>query len=106
MTIGYLLQVSSRERGCEDCHTQYGTPSGPVAGEGEDLLRKGWISLFVRGSSQGSRVRGPRGGRGAFGRKQCSRRALSMETGSEADAREGNLEFFRGATPCFAVQMF
>ena len=87
-------------------HTEYGMPSGPEAEEGEDVLRACQLSSLLSGSAERYRDRRPLGGMGCFCGKKWCRRALLMETGSEASGREGNLQIFRGATNCLAVQMF
>jgi len=86
-------------------HTEYGTPSGPGAEEGELLARASPISSAVRGSAEGFFVRRPLPGRGSLGGKKLFRSALLIATGSEASGREGNLGVFLGATNCLAVQM-
>ena len=82
-------------------------PLGPGAGEGEgeDVLRACLISSLVRGGAKRSRDRCPLGGTGSFSGKKWSRRALLIDTGSEAPRREGNLGVFLGATYCLAVHM-
>jgi len=45
-------------------------------------------------------------GMGSFAGKRWSRRALLMETGSEASGGEGNLPVFGGATNGLALQIF
>jgi len=80
-------------------------PSGPGAEEGDDLLRLFLIWSLVRGGVEGLRERRPLGGRGSFGGKKCSKRALLIDTGSVALGSEGNLRVFLGATNCFVVHI-
>jgi len=87
-------------------HTEYGTPSGPGAEEGEDLERASLISSLNRGTDEGSRLRRSLLGRGSLGGKKWSSSALLIVTGSEAPGREGNLGVCLGATSCLAVYMF
>jgi len=87
------------------CHTEYGTPSGPGAEEGQDLERTSLISSAVRGAAEGFLGRRPLLGRGSLGGKKWSSSALLIATGPEGLGREGNLRVFLGATSCLAVQM-
>ena len=86
-------------------HTEYGTPSGPGAEEGEDLERASLTSSDVRGEGAGFLLRQPLVGRGYLGGKKWSSNALLIATGPEASGREGNLVVFLGGTSCLAVQM-
>jgi len=86
-------------------HTEYGTPSGPGADQGELLERGVRISSSVRGGAEGFFVRRPLPGRGSLGGKKWSKSALLIATGSVASGRVGNLGVFLGATNCLAVQM-
>jgi len=51
---------------------------------GEDLERASITSSLDRGPAEGSHVRQPHLGRGSLRRKEWSRMALSIATGSEA----------------------
>ena len=51
-------------------HTEYGTPSGPGAEEGEDLARALEISSLVSGTAEGSRWRGSLGWSTGLGAKK------------------------------------
>ena len=86
-------------------HTEYGTPSGPGAEEGEDLERASLISSGVRGADEGFFLRRLLPGRGCLGGKKWSNSALLIATRPEASGREGNLGVFLGTTSCLAVQM-
>jgi len=84
-------------------HTEYGSPSGPGAEEGELLERASLTSSLVRGVAEGFLDRRPLPGRGSLGGKKWFRSALLIAIGSEAPGREGNLGVFLGATSSFAV---
>jgi len=86
-------------------HTEYGTPSGPGAEEGDDLERASLTSSAVRGAAEGFLLRRPLLGTGSLGGKKWSSSALIFATGPEASGREGNLGVFLGATSCLALQM-
>ena len=85
--------------------TEYGTPSGPGAEEGEDLARAAAISSLVRGTAEGCRWRRPGIGSSGFGGKKWVRRASLISTGELAPGRSGNRGVLRGVTNFFAVQM-
>ena len=85
--------------------TEYGTPSGPGAEEGEDLARAAAISSLVRGAAEGYQWRRPCNGSSGFGGKKWSRRGLLISSGELAEGRSGNRGILRGATNFFAVQM-
>ena len=85
--------------------TEYGTPSGPGAEEGENLARAAATSSLVRGTADGCRWRRPRVGSSGFGGKKWSRRALLIYTGELAPGRSGNRGVLWGVTNFFAVQM-
>ena len=80
-------------------------PSGRWAEEAEDLLRASLISSAMRGGTAGSGDRPPLGGRGSFGGKKWSKRALLLDTRSVAPGKEGNLGVFLGATHRLAVHI-
>ena len=90
---------------CVLFQTEYGTPSGPGAEEGEDLDSAAAISSLVRGSAEGWRWRRPRVGSSGFGGKKWSRRALLISAGEVASGRSGKRGVLRGATNFFTVQM-
>ena len=55
---------------CTFFQTEYGTPSGPGAEEGEDLARAAATSSLVRGGAEGCWWRRPRVGSSGFGGKK------------------------------------
>ena len=85
--------------------TEYGTPSGPGADEGEDLASSSAISSLVSGTAKGLRWRRPLGGSSGLGGKKWFRRASFISTGELAPGSSGKRGVLRGATNFFAVQM-
>ena len=85
--------------------TEYGTPSGPGAEEGEDLASAAAISPLVRGSAEGWRWRRPRVRSSGFGGKKWSRRALLISSREVASGRSGKRGVLQGTTNLFAVHM-
>ena len=85
--------------------TEYGTPSGPGAEEGEDLARAAAISSLVRGTAEGCRWRRPRIGGSGFGGKKWVRRASLISTSELTPGRSGNHGVLREVTNFFAVHM-
>ena len=85
--------------------TEYGTPSGPGAGEGENLARAAVIFSLVRWSAEEWRWRRPRRWSSGFAGKKWSRRALLISTGELASGRSGKRETLQGVTNFFVVQI-
>ena len=86
--------------------TEYGTPSGPGAEEGEDLARAAAISSLVTGTAEGYLCRRLRVGSSGFVGKKWAWRASLISSGESAPGRSGNCGVFQGVTNFFAVQMF
>ena len=82
-----------------------GDSIGAGATEGEDLDTACAISSLETGTAEGFFFRRPLPGRLSLGVKKWSRNTLLISTGSEALAREWNLELSLAATSCFAIQM-
>ena len=85
--------------------TEYGTPSGPGAEDGEDLVRAAVISSLVRGTAEGCQWRRPHIGCSGCGGKNWFRRASLISTGELAPGRSGKRGVLLGVTNFFAVQM-
>ena len=83
--------------------TEYGTPLGPGADEGEDLARALAISSLVSGTAEGWRWRRPLVGSSGFGGKKWSRRALLISTGKLAPGSSGKRGILRAVTNFFTV---
>jgi len=82
-------------------HTEYGTPLGPGAEEGELLERVSLISTQARWEAEGFFARRPLLGRGSLVGKKWFKSTLLTATGSETSWGEGTLGVFLGVTSFF-----
>ena len=69
--------------------TEYGTPSGPGADEGEDLARAAVISSLVSGTAEGCWWRRPLSGSLGLGGKKWFRRASLISARELAQGDQG-----------------
>ena len=85
--------------------TEYGTPSGPRADEGEDLARAAATFSLVSGTAEGCQWRRPLSRSSGLGGKKWFRRASLISTGELPPGRSGKRGVLWGATNFFPVQM-